>query len=174
MKIISASTDYRIVEGEIMNKLVLKFDVRTIDMIEEIYFSVCFQSLLNSDKLSELKVLESEEYNLIDFRNSNIEYLSCDQPFRQVKHFYATEYYYTLSNNIVSIFLTTEEQGDFKFQIFDVLGNMHYSNMLNLTQSQYINDNVLNFPIENYPVGNYFLRMISPNMEVYTKQLIIE
>ncbi len=174
MKIISASTDYRIVEGEIMNKLVLKFDVRTIDMIEEIYFSVCFQSLLNSDKLSELKVLESEDYNLIDFRNSNIEYLSCDQPFRQVKHFYATEYYYTLSNNIVSIFLTTEEQGDFKFQIFDVLGNMHYSNMLNLTQSQYINDNVLNFPIENYPVGNYFLRMISPNMEVYTKQLIIE
>lgn len=174
MKIISASTGYRIVEGEIMNKLILKFDIEKRDVIEEINFSVCFQSLLNSDKLSDLKVLESEEYNLIDFRNSNIEYLSCDQPFRQVKHFYATEYYYTLSNNIVSIFLTTEEQGDFKFQIFDVLGNMHYSNMLNLTQSQYINDNVLNFPIENYPFGNYFLRMISPSMEIYTKQLIID
>lgn len=169
----SATTDFDIIPRQSKNILVLKFDKTDFIINEENEFSFCFTALLGSSKVTVLEVEEDESYNLIDFTNSNINFLSCDQPFRQIDLMLLTSFNFTISDeNLMSIQLTTEEVGLFQFQIIDLNGRILNTESFITSKDEYVNEEVINIDLQSLSLGNYFIRMISPNGKTYTLKFV--
>jgi hypothetical protein len=172
IKFVSSSTKYEIIKSN--DKYILKLTFEEMEFIlnQENKFDFCFVALLGNSKVTVLEVEENDNYNLIDYTNSNISFISCDQPFRQIKLIIQTDFEATFDKNELKINLQTEEQGTFQFFIFDLNGSIVKTINFSTSKNEYIKEEVLNINLEDLSSGNYFIRMISPNGKNYTKQFI--
>ena len=168
----SASTNYDIIEGNDTNILVLTFEEIDFIINEANEFSFCFTGLLGNSKVTVLEVEENDDYNLIDYTNSNISFISCDQPFRQIKLIIKTDFKVSIINEELKINLSTEESGQFEFIIIDLNGKILQTTNFTTNKDEYLKEEILIINLEDLPSGSYFIRMITPNGKFYTKQFI--
>ena len=122
--------------------------------------------------ISKLEVVEDESYNVVDYINSDIEYISCDQPYRQVKLIVQTDFEPVLNENNLKINLSTEEEGQFEFLIIDINGKVIKQEYFTTNKDEYRQEEILIINLEDLPAGNYFIRMIAPSGKFYTKQFV--
>ncbi len=172
LKFESASTDYEIIKLQEKYILKLKFDEMEFILNQENEFDFCFTALLGNSKVTVLEVEENDDYNLIDYTNSNISFISCDQPFRQIKLIIKTDFEVSIINEELKINLSTEESGQFEFIIIDLNGKILQTTNFTTNKDEYLKEEILIINLEDLPSGSYFIRMITPNGKFYTKQFI--
>jgi hypothetical protein len=173
----TSSSTYSIIQNKEKSILKLTFDSKDLLVNQANEFSFCFRSLLGDSKYPVINVLDNDEskisYSLIDSINSNIEYISCDQPFRQIKWVIVTDFEAILVNRNLSIRLATEEEGLFKFIIVDVNGQIVKQQDYNTSKSKYSYEEIFQIDLSDISSGVYNIRMTSPSGKYYTKRIIL-
>jgi len=173
----TSSSTYSIIQNKEKSILKLTFDSKDLLVNQANEFNFCFRSLLGNSKFPVINVLDNDEskisYSLIDSINSNIEYISCDQPFRQIKMVIVTDFEAILVNSNLSIKLATEEKGLFKFIIVDVNGQIVKQKDYNTSKSKYSYEEIFQIDLSDISSGVYNIRMTSPSGKYYTKRIIL-
>lgn len=173
----ATSSTYSIVSKGDKFLLKLIFDNAIVKLNTSNEFSFCFRSLLGNSLNPDISVFSDvstkESYNLIDYINSKIEYISCDQIFRQIDLITMTDFEAVLNIRNLSINLSTEEQGIFKFIVIDINGNIVKQQDYTTSKNEYNFEEIFQLDLSNLASGIYNIRMTSPSGKYYTKRIIL-
>ncbi|PKL78431.1 MAG: hypothetical protein CVV25_11695 [Ignavibacteriae bacterium HGW-Ignavibacteriae-4] len=177
MQIISASTDYQLIEKEGKSIIKMNFDDSSIIQKERNKFSLCFLALLGDNNLAELIAYTDEdiakEICLNEASKTTITYESCTFPLRRVIFASVTSFVAEVKVDKIALMLSTEQQGEYKFVLLDGTGRIIKQESYTTTKDKYEYEEVAYFEINDISSGVYFVRMQTPEGKIVTQKILI-
>lgn len=177
MDVISASTDYQLLQRNEKNIIKLNFEDKVLNKNERNDFSVCFTALLGDTNATELLVYSDEEINidlcLEDTSIAVINYDACIFSLRKVEFFNGSYFEAIVETNRISVQLTTDETGTFRFVLTDMAGKVIKDEIYITTKNKYEKEEVIHFDLDHISSGAYILKMQSPIGTITTQKVLI-
>ncbi len=163
---------------QVDNKNILKLEYSPNDYIldEPNSFQLCFTALLGGDSLTKLTVYEDintiEEVCVTQKDSTQIKYEACILPYRNVKFISETSFDIEKNDNELSVLLSTEEEGTFRFVLIDINGSIVRDYSLTNNGNKYSNEVVVSWLLEDLAAGVYFVRMQAPGGAISSIKLV--
>ncbi len=177
MELISASTDYQLIDRNDINIVKLNFEDSSVLKNEKNPFSVCFVALLGDTNVAELRVYTDEETEkeicMNDISKTTINYESCTFPFRRIVFTSVTSFLSEVNQDRIIIKLSTEEQGNFRFVLLDATGRIIKQESYSTNKDKYENEEVTYFDLSEISSGVYFVRMQTPGGKITTQKILV-
>jgi hypothetical protein len=177
MKFVTASASSQIISNGDMNILRLDYDASAIKLDVFNNINICFTALLGSTDIAKLTQYEDEktkeELCVIGADSATITYLACNFPIRKIRLTSLTSFDPVYTDNKVTVSLSTEEKGLFRFVMLDPAGRIIKQESFTTTKDKYDNEKVVYFDASDISSGAYFVRMQTPAGKIATLKLLI-